>query len=235
MLTLLYHRIGEGKFSNKLEMMERHLEWISKRFQTVLPKESMKGGICLTFDDASFDFYHYVFPLLQKYKMRALLGVTTRYILDKSSLEAEERLSVPYSLAMQDGFFDSKAPFCTWEELLEMVLSGHVQVASHSHMHCNLTFPFVDLNREVVKSRDILEARLPQVVDSFIYPFGQVNERVHTFVSMHYAHAFRIGNGANYTWNRKKPLMRIVADNMKSPTEFFSTAKRWKYALKGLC
>ena len=234
MLTLLYHRVGGGKHANSLETLDQHFAWISKRFQTVLPGDATKGSICLTFDDASFDFYHFVFPLLKKYKMRALLGVVTRYVLEKSDLSAEERLSVPYTMAMQDGFFDTKAPFCTWEELREMVKSGLVEVASHSHMHCNLTFPFVDLNREVVQSREILEAKLPQTVSSFIYPFGKVNERVHTFVSTHYAFAFRIGNGANRGWSQKKPLMRVSCDNMKRPDEPFLVANRWKYALKSL-
>lgn len=234
MLTLLYHKVGTGKFSNTLAMLEKNFEWISSRFTTILPGDPTRGGICLTFDDASYDFYYYVFPLLKRYQMRALLGVATRYILEKSDLPSEERLSVPYSLAMQDGIFETKAPFCTWHELNEMIESSLVQVASHSHMHANLTFPFVDLNREVIQSKEILESKLPQAVTSFIYPFGRVNERVHRFVATHYSFAFRIGNGSNRSWYSKKPLLRICADNMKSPTEIFSAANRWKYALKSL-
>ncbi len=232
MLTLLYHRVGHGKHANSLEMLDLHFDWISRRFQTILPGDPTKGAVCLTFDDASFDFYHFIFPLLKKYKMRALLGVATRYILEKSRLSAEERLQVPYTLAMQDGFFEKKAPFCTWEELREMVESGVVEVASHSHMHCNLTFPFVDLTREVIRSREILEAKLPQAVSSFIYPFGKVNPALHSFVSTHYAYSFRIGNGSNRSWHQKKPLMRVSCDNMKSPSAVFSNKSRLQYTLK---
>ncbi|MCH9611169.1 MAG: hypothetical protein S4CHLAM81_14540 [Chlamydiales bacterium] len=235
MLALMYHRIGDGKFSNTLEMMERHLEWLSTRFETILPGDDSKRGICLTFDDASFDFYHYVFPLLKKFKMRALVGVATRYIIESTELDPEERLAIPYTMAMQDGFFDQKAPFCSWVELEEMVQSGLVEVASHSHMHCNLTFDFVDLNREVIQSREILEARLPQAVTSFIYPFGRVNSHVHTFVSTHYPYAFRIGNGAIGSWHSSKPLMRVCGDNMKSPSALFSARNRLQYRLKSFC
>ncbi len=181
----------------------------------MLPGDPLKrGALCLTFDDAHYDFYHTVFPLLKQYNLKALLGVPTRYILEKSNLSSEERLSVPYTLAMQDGFFDKKAPFCTWEEIEEMVASGHVQVASHSHAHCNLTFSFVNLQREIIQSKEILEARLKQPVTSFIYPFGRLNGEVHRLVSKHYPYSFRIGSAASFSWDcTRGPISRISADN----------------------
>ncbi|MCP5469583.1 MAG: polysaccharide deacetylase family protein [Chlamydiales bacterium] len=233
LLTLLYHRVGPGKYSNMFEMLEQNFVHIAKRYPSVLPGDPLdKISVCLTFDDASYDFYHYVFPLLKKYNLRALLGVATHYILDTTKVSAEERLSVPYTMAMQDGFYDQKAPFCTWKEINEMVESGHVEVASHSHKHCNLTFPFVDLHREVLESKEILEANVPQAVSSFIYPFGKVNPRIHQYVSTHYPYTFRIGNGMNRSWHAKTPLLRVVADNMSSPTAIFSLGKRWQYRLK---
>ncbi|MFN0064784.1 MAG: polysaccharide deacetylase family protein [Chlamydiales bacterium] len=237
LLSLLYHRVGRDKYANPLEILDRHFAWIKEHYPVVLPGDSLAKwhtSLCLTFDDASFDFYHFVYPLLQKYQLRALLGVSTRYILEKSTLNPQERLSVPYVLAMQDGFFDQKAPFCTWEELREMVESGLVQIASHAHMHCNLTFPFVDLHREVVQSKAILEAKLPQSISTFIYPFGKVNDRVHLFVKNHYPFAFRIGSGCNYGWYpKRKPLLRVNADNMASSSSLFQLRKRFGYFLKG--
>lgn len=175
------------------------------------------NALCLTFDDATYDFYHTIFPLLKKYNLKALLGVPTRYILDKSTLSAQERLSVPYTLAMQDGFFDKKAPFCTWEEIEHMVESGHVQIASHSHAHCNLTFSFVNLHREVIQSKKILEQRLKQPVTSFIYPFGKVNRSLHELVSKHYPYSFRIGSAASFGWDCKNgPIPRISGDNCEA-------------------
>lgn len=219
LIVLMYHRIGNGKHASSLETFRKHLEYLKERYSFVLPGDSLKNGrrpsLCLTFDDATFDFYHYIFPLLKKMEIRALLGVPVRYILEKTEIEAKERLSVPYALAMQDGFFESKAPFCTWEEIREMVASGYVEVASHSYAHKNVTFSFVDLEEEVVTSKHILQEKAGQIVSSFIYPFGRWDERVHTFIEQHYLYSFRIGSAYNWQWKkRKRPLCRIPADQL---------------------
>lgn len=222
MLAILaYHRIGQGKHCNSLAMLESHFAYIQKHFPVLLPGEKMhKRGrhICLTFDDASYDFYHYVFPLLKKYDLRALLAVPTNYILEDTLASPEDRLAVPYTLAMQEGIYERKAPFCTWKELKEMVLSGHVEIAAHSHLHCNLTFDFVDLKREIVRPREIIEKHLSCSVHSFVYPFGRHSESAHRFVMKEYLYAFRLGFSYNFTWQcQKEPLRRIGCDQLASP------------------
>ena len=234
----MYHRVGKGKHANSVELMRSHLQYLKENFPIVLPGETLpkrRLSICLTFNDASYDFYHHVFPLLKEFNLRALLGVPVKYILDETSCEREERLSVPYTLAMQDGFWEKKAPFCTWNELKEMVFSGHVHVASHSYMHCNLTFNFVDLEREIVKSKKILEQKLSQSISSFIYPFGKTNMALHEFVKEHYPFTFRIGSGINRGWHEtKKPISRIIGDNMESPDSLTSLANLARYYAKSL-
>lgn len=233
LFVLMYHRIGHhGKHSNTLQTFRDHLTYL-KHYPTLLPGEKcsfFKPSICLTFDDAYYDFYHFVYPLLKEFKMKAILGVPARYILDHTSRTASERLSVPYTLAMQDGVFDTQAPFCTWKEIKEMSESGYVHIASHAYMHCNLTFKFVDLEREIVLSKKIIEDQLNQSIDSFIYPFGRTNRKVHDFVSKHYRYTFRIGSGLNFCWHNK-PLFRIIADN-NTLENLFRPSKRIYYFLK---
>jgi len=234
----MYHRIGTGKHANSEKMLRAHLTFLKEHHPILLPGDPIpkrKCALCLTFDDATFDFYHFVFPLLKELNIRVLLGIPTLYIVDSTTLTPGERLSVPYTLAMQEGFFDKKAPFCTWEELDKMVQSGLVEVASHSHMHCNLTFDFVDLNRELVTSKQIIETNLSQPVSSFIYPFGKMNLRLHEQVAEHYPYAFRIGSALNWGWgNGKKPLSRIIGDQMTSPSSLLSYGNRARYAFKSL-
>lgn len=234
----MYHRVGVGKHSNSEEMLHSHLTFLKENYPIVLPGDPLskkKLSLCITFDDATFDFYHFVYPILKKLSMRALVGVPARYILDRTTLSPEERLSVPYTLAMQDGFFDQKAPFCTWEELDEMVSSGLVEVASHSYMHCNLTFNFVDLHREVVLSKEIIENRLSQPVSSFIYPFGRMNLALHEYVSKHYPYTFRIGSALNFGWGvGKKPITRVPGDLMKGYSSLLSYGNLMKYLMKAL-
>lgn len=233
----MYHRVGVGKHANTPEKMRSHLHFLKERYPVVLPGDPLAKralSLCLTFDDASYDFYHYVFPLLKELNLRALLGVPVKYVLDSATVDPKERLSVPYALAMQDGFYEKMAPFCTWAELKEMVASGHVEVASHSYMHCNLTFNFVDLEREVVKSKEILEKKLCQSVSSFIYPFGKTNPAVHQYVKEHYPYAFRIGSAINWGWREAKPINRIIGDNMESASSLLTPGKLAQYFLKTL-
>lgn len=234
----MYHRIGSGKYANSLERLRSHFMFLKEQYPLVLPGDPLAQGklsLCLTFDDATYDFYHYIFPLLKELNVRVLLGVPVSYIQDTTNLSSEERLSVPYPLLMQEGFYDQKVPFCTWEELREMVRSGLVEMASHSYLHCNLTLDFVDLNREVVLSKEILEQKLSQPVTSFIYPFGKVTLALHEYVSQHYPYAFRIGSALNWGWGKnKKPLNRVPADNMPSSTGLVSYPKLAAYLVKAL-
>lgn len=237
----MYHRVGIGpqieKYANSRTMLKEHFIYLKERYPILLPGDPLqkKMGVCLTFDDATFDFYHYIFPILKELNIRALLGVPVHYIQEHTELRAEERLSVPYTLMMQEGFYETKVPFCTWKELDEMVSSGLVEIASHSYMHCNLTFDFVDLEREVVFSKKILEERLAQPVSSFIYPFGKCTIAVQEYVAKHYPYAFRIGSALNFGWgNGKKPLNRVSADNLTHLSAPFSYYNLTKAFLKTL-
>ncbi|MCB1181625.1 MAG: polysaccharide deacetylase family protein [Chlamydiia bacterium] len=219
LIVLLYHRVGAGKHANTLEMLTTHLEYIKENYLTVLPGDPLtkRTSICLTFDDASYDFYHFIFPLLQKLNLRALLAVPVQYILEKTTVAAEIRLKIPYYIAMQNGVFETKAPFCTWVELEEMVNSGLVEVASHSMSHPNLTYPHLNLPFELLESKRILENRLPQTISSFVYPFGKANGKIHKEVLKHYPFAFRIGSALNYSWDCSlKPLSRLLGDHLLS-------------------
>lgn len=232
----MYHRIGSGKHANDLRLFKEHLEALKDHFPLVLPGERLSGtSLLLTFDDASYDFYHHIFPLLEKWRIRALLGVPTRYILEKTDREPKERLAVPYFYAMQDGVFDVKAPLCTWRELETMVQSGLVQVASHSFAHKNLTYSFVNLEEEVIHSKRMLEERLPQAVTSFIYPFGRWNGTSHALVQRHYPYSFRIGSASNSGWGcTLRPLARVNCDRLTAPLASLSLRKRLSYWVKGL-
>jgi peptidoglycan/xylan/chitin deacetylase (PgdA/CDA1 family) len=242
LLVFMYHRATVGspieKHANSQELLREHLMFLKEHYPIVLPGDPLpkrRLSVCLTFDDSTYDFYRYIYPIVKELNLRVLLGVPASYILDSTLLPAEERLSVPYYLMMQEGFFDHKAPFCTWEELDEMISSGYVEAASHSYSHCNLTFDFIDLQREIVRSKEIIESHLSQPVSSFIYPFGKTTLALQEYVAEHYPYAFRIGSKLNFGWgNGKMPLNRISADNLSHAKAPFSLANLTKSFLKTL-
>lgn len=234
LLALLYHKIGKGKYSNSLETLEAHFAHIAAHYPTVLPGEPLPKGLslCLTFDDAFFDFYHLIFPLLEKYQLKGLLAVPTAYILEHTSLSAEKRLEKVAS-------FPDKAPpipspaFCTWEELKTLSNSPLIQIASHSLHHYPLTSKHVDPEHELLASKILLEEKLSTPITSFVYPFGIWDRKVHTHAKKYYSHIFRIGNAYNLSWkNTNHLLYRVNGDALSSPEFPFARSSRLKHTAR---
>ncbi len=235
-LTLLYHRVGEGKHATPLARLEQHFSFLAKNFSLLLPGEAFthEQSVTLSFDDASFDFYHFVYPLLKKYQLRALLAVPVKFILEQSDINPKERLKPPYYEAMQEGVYQKYAPFCTWNELREMLESGLVEVASHSFSHQRMD-QNTEFSLEFFKSKLLLEKKLKQEVSSFVYPFGRYNRLSQLELKKYYPYAFRIGNGANTSW-KQDILYRVSADGRESLeplfSYFFKKKLLWKTSLK---
>jgi len=182
------------------------------------------------FDDGYYDFYAYVFPLLKKYKVKALLAVVPKYILDDTEKEAHERLNYQH-----DELFEQykNASFCTYKELKEMQDSQLIQIVSHSYSHVNLLGDDVDLLEELQKSKQVLETKLNIKVDSFVYPFGKYNQAVLNETMKHYAYSFRIGNGINKDFSGvNNVIYRVNADNLVDEKSLFSFANMSKYWFK---
>jgi peptidoglycan/xylan/chitin deacetylase (PgdA/CDA1 family) len=178
-----------------------HLEYIVDRYPVVLPGELLQSrlSVCLTFDDAYSDIYTLALPLLREFGLRGLLAVPTARVGCEG--------------------------YCNWEQLAEIAASGHFQIASHSHTHCNMAEPF-EAKMEIEESRHILESRLGVAVNSFVYPYGKVTAQAHQQVMQRYRYAMRIGTAYNHSWEcQEQPLHRVVADG----THPFGWRKRLIY------
>ncbi len=238
LLVLMYHRIYDERVPERAQRFRNFLRNIAEHYPVVLPGEDLTPGqlsICLAFDDAYADFYYCIYPMLRETGIRALLAVSPKFIIGSAALDGSVRLCVPYDDAMKNDVYFKKAPFCTWEELSEMISSGLVQVASHSFGHSNLTGRGVDLTAEIVGSKAILEEKLPQKVSTFVYPYGSVNRRVHSLVRQHYSYAMRIGSALNRDWhNFHGMIYRVDGENLVAPAYPLKYATLAKYFLKYL-
>lgn len=216
LIAPLYHKIGNGKYANSLETLEKHFDYIASKFPTVLPGEPLPKGtsVCLTFDDAFFDFYHLIFPLLQKYSLKALLAVPTAYIPESTDLTPDKRLEKVTACPDKAPPIPSPA-FCTWEELRTLSQSPLIQIASHSVHHRPLTSKHVNVHNELLHSKQVLEEKLQTPITSFVYPFGLFTSKAHAIAKQHYSQVFRIGNAHNLSWrNANHLLYRINADEL---------------------
>lgn len=215
-ITLMFHRIHDDSQNFDHEQFGRYLQYLKAHFPIVVPGDPLpdKGiAICLTFDDAYFDFYQYVYPKLQQLKIKAIIAVSAHYIVEHTTLCADERLSVPYPQGMQSHLYQTKVPFCTWQELQEMADSQLVLIASHGYKHENLADKNADFSQEIIVSKGILEKRLNTKVAYFIYPYGKMSRFAHQLVSKTYDYGIRIGSSLNQGWDQKRKMVyRIDAD-----------------------
>jgi peptidoglycan/xylan/chitin deacetylase (PgdA/CDA1 family) len=239
----MYHKIIEPYAPDRLLAFREHLIDLKSRVQIVIPGDPIPSGkraVCLTFDDAYYDFYHDVYPLLQALNIKAVLAIPTAYIIDNTEINPAERLAVPYPDGLSDyARVKQHVPFCTWTELREMVNSTHVYPASHSHTHANLCDPTVNVDAEIHTSKNLLETQLNTAIDTFVYPYGKMNTTVHQAVRQAYRFGLRIGAGLNMDWKASKGLLyRVNADPLwmhrKKITPGFLCKSAFNYAFNRL-
>jgi len=231
---MMYHHINSDRCSNEYAIFERHLAYIAKNHTTLFPTQERipKDAICLVFDDGYYDFYKFTFPLLKKYNLKALLAVVPSVTLQSCDSEDTLRLSPEHNHLFKEY---KKGTFCSYEELLEMQESGYVRIASHSLTHVNLLEDGVDLEKELLESKRILQERLGSEVESFVFPFGKYNQAILEQTKRHYKYAFRIGNGVNRDFSGVGGVIyRIDGDNLKDASSIFSFNKMLKFRLKTL-
>lgn len=231
----MYHQINKPPRAQNLAAFEHHLAVISQQHSVVLPGERLpkhRLAVCLTFDDAYCDFYHKVFPLLQRYRLRALLAVPVQFIQTDTEVPSEQRLRISQQYAMEADLYPRTVPFCTWAELKIMAQSGIVAIASHGMTHCDLTAPGVDLKAELANSKSILQHQLGIKVNTFVYPFGKMNREVLRQTQAYYSYSMRIGSALNWDWDSRQGLLyRINADPYWQEKKTFNRLRQTQYML----
>ncbi len=231
LLVPMFHKASAGRHGNSAEMLDAHFAFIARNCHCVLPGEPLDPGrlnVLLSFDDAYFDFYATVFPLLLRHGLRALLAVPVLAIFDATSASPSTRLVACSERGLED---EPHGAHCTWPELAEMAASQSISIASHGFSHVRLDRPEADLHTEVVVSKTMLAARTGRTIDSFVLPYGRFTAETIAYARQHYRFVFRIGSADNPGW-RGKVIYRIDADEMSSPEALFSRRRlatyRWR-------
>jgi peptidoglycan/xylan/chitin deacetylase (PgdA/CDA1 family) len=220
----MYHRAQAGPYGNPPAMLDAHFAYIARHCLCVLPGEPLAGtrlNVCLVFDDAYYDFYSVVFPLLEKHNLRAVLAVPSALVREHARFSNETRTHAPGEVRDDRQFDDG---YCTWSELATLAGSGRVTIAAHGATHTPLDPEGVDLEAEVAAPRLLLSTRLIQPVDSFVLPYGRFSPTVLSMIRKHYRYVFRIGGATNRGWDGPM-LYRVDGDRMASPDELFVPAR----------
>uniref|UniRef100_A0A7C4XKI6 Polysaccharide deacetylase family protein n=1 Tax=candidate division WOR-3 bacterium TaxID=2052148 RepID=A0A7C4XKI6_UNCW3 len=165
--VLQFHRIID-KFQfcgtwNRPEQLDRFIKTIYENgYEFVLPDEK-RDGIIITFDDGEENLYHYAFPILKKYRIRAIIFLIAGYIGKENT----------WDIALSK----NRNRHLSWKQILEMQKYGTV-FGSHTMNHRNLTrLNIGEIEYELVESKKYLEKYLGPV-EMISYPFNRVNETV---------------------------------------------------------
>ena len=173
---LMYHAIADVPTTSLTSLfvrpkeLEAQLKYIAENgYQSITFEDldnisAFSKPIMLTFDDGYKDNYTILFPLLQKYAIKATIFVVT------DTTWSEGRLSQ--------------------EDIVEMSASGLVSIQSHTKNHYSLTSLRKEtLVNELSSSKDYLEVLTGKPVIAFCYPEGAVNAAVRSVTAEYYSYA----------------------------------------------
>jgi peptidoglycan/xylan/chitin deacetylase (PgdA/CDA1 family) len=161
-VILLYHRVGDGPSEIELSEagFERHLDHLAVHEHVLTLDDALaggQGGVVLTFDDGTPDFHEQVMPLLERYRIPAVLYLATALVDEQGG----------------DGL--------SWAQLRDATATGLVTVGSHTHSHADLSrMDERTTEEEMRRSKDLIEHHLGVACRHFAYPWavgGQAADR----------------------------------------------------------
>jgi peptidoglycan/xylan/chitin deacetylase (PgdA/CDA1 family) len=170
---LMYHSIsddieaGVGPYYRVATHPRRFAEqmhWLAELgYQGVSLEEALKASVhggpgqnrmaVITFDDGFRDFHTAAWPVLRHHNFSATMYLPTGFI-------AAERKS----------FRDREC--MTWNEIRELRAEG-IEFGAHTVSHPELyKIPWQDIETEVSRSKEHIEAELDESISSFAYPYA---------------------------------------------------------------
>jgi len=144
--------------------------------------------VIITFDDGYLDFYKNVFPILQKYNIKATLFVITDYI-------------------------NLYPNYITWAQARELQSSGLVDIESHTLSHFNLVekrLSTYELRSQLYGSKQAIEWYLKKPANFIAYPGGMYTTEVEELTrDVGYRAAFTVDYGLSHSLPQHYVLPRI--------------------------
>jgi len=209
---LVYHRFdpaASGSTTVTIETFEAQLDWLDTHDVAILPMRAALDRLAssngrspaaavITVDDGNRSVYTTLYPLILKRR-------------------------IPVTLFVYPSAISNAAYALTWDQLREMEASGLVDVESHTYWHPNFKTErrrrtpedyrvFVD--RQLRRSRQMLETRLSKPVDMLAWPFGIADADLETAAkAAGYHYAFIYEGGAAKSGQDLFALPRVPVSN----------------------
>lgn len=177
--VLMYHMVSPHRAGAKFNGLrvtparfETQLAWLRREGYTFFTVSELwqqwerlpEKSVAITFDDGYADNLHQALPLLEKYDAKATIYlVVDRHDRDWST--AKKAHHNTGELAREPKLSD--------DEVRALLASGRIELGSHTLTHINMrSTPTETKRRELIESKQQLEAQFGVPVQSFAYPFG---------------------------------------------------------------
>lgn len=136
--VFVFHDVEPSRFARQLAFLREN------EYRSVDSDELARGGaadrrVALTFDDATWTFWAYAYPLLRRYGHRAILFVVPGVVPESAKVRPNLDDVWRESCTRKDVKEAARRErFCRWPEILRMHDSGAVDVQSHSLTHARV-------------------------------------------------------------------------------------------------
>lgn len=229
LLIVMYHNVLKdtskcGKYTITPNLFEQDVQYLIKQGYTFVGCndiiDSVHNGypipekpVIITFDDGYYNNYTYIYPILQKYQIKA--------VISPIAIETEK-----FSLSPDPNPAYSTI---TWDNIKEMCDSGYVEVQNHSYnMHriskdsrgC-AALPgesrqkYMDrLCNDLAKAHNLIVANTGYTPQCMVYPFGMVSRGATEAVQkLGYKMSLSCTEGISYITNDKNCLFMLKRNN----------------------
>ena len=241
---IMYHLVTKnnryvGKHGITPAELESDLRYLQEHgYKTVVMKDLIafvhKGKslpdkpIVLSFDDGNSSDYRYLFPLLQKYDMKAVVSVLGKATDECTALASAQSVPVIF-------------PNLTWEQIKEMHDSPHVEIQNHSYdLHGKSGSsqrsgePDETYKKRLHDDLSKLQARIKEMTGSepntFTYPLGLVSDNSRPVLEeLGIKASLSCHDGLNYLKEDEPDcLYRLKRDNRPSGRPVSEVLKRMR-------
>jgi len=199
--------MDDSRYNIDPAKFEEQMKWLADNgYQTITVSQLVNliynGGqiperpVVITFDDGNSDIYINAFPILKKY------GFVATFYLVESYINGQDMI--------------------TTDQVKELIQSGW-EIGSHSKTHAHLPAAGTDLAQEIRMSKLDMEKLLGVKINSFAYPFGEINDEVIRLTSA-YGFTSGVGLSESVTHGRNTIyyLSRIEIQNDFDMAKFIS-------------
>lgn len=208
-LTIVaYHSICEatGPYAVAPDAFRRQIEYISGRYEVIRFSEvpGLLGRdadgvrrVVITFDDAYCDFEEHALPVLREFCVPTTVFVPTAHIGGTNTWDVDEVGWV-------------SKPVLNADQLREIEATRLVEFGSHTSHHVRMTSVSSQRAREeAVLSKKDLEKVLGHTVNTFAYPYGQLDDFSASTTAVLHEAGYTVG--ATTHWGTRQSLDDLLA------------------------